>query len=132
MIYCGLLSLLLAEYAANKKCSAVLLCSADSIYPDPGAWRAHNKPSPIQLYQYCIYNSNSFMANSLLVFIVEKRDGQKKQKNKHPGYCEYSFRVCEYPVYANFENPPISFLRFNRRQPFFLYVRKMIVYFRML
>jgi len=27
------LSLLLAEYAANQKCSAVLLCSADSIYP---------------------------------------------------------------------------------------------------
>ena len=25
--------LLLAEYAANQKCSAVLLCSADSIYP---------------------------------------------------------------------------------------------------
>ena len=33
MIYCGLLSLLLAEYAANQKCSAVLLCSADSVYP---------------------------------------------------------------------------------------------------
>ena len=33
MIYTGLLSLLLAEYAANQKCSAVLLCSADSIYP---------------------------------------------------------------------------------------------------
>ena len=32
MIYTGLLSLLLAEYAANQKCSAVLLCSADSIY----------------------------------------------------------------------------------------------------
>ena len=29
-----LISLLLAEYAANQKCSAVLLCSADSIYPD--------------------------------------------------------------------------------------------------
>jgi len=28
MIYTGLLSLLLAEYAANQKCSAVLLCSA--------------------------------------------------------------------------------------------------------
>jgi len=28
-----LLSLLLAEYAANQKYSAVLLCSADSIYP---------------------------------------------------------------------------------------------------
>ena len=26
MIYTGLLSLLLAEYAANQKCSAVLLC----------------------------------------------------------------------------------------------------------
>ena len=34
MIYTGLLSLLLAEYAANEKCSAVLLCSADSIYPE--------------------------------------------------------------------------------------------------
>ena len=33
MIDTGLLSLLLAEYAANQKCSAVLLCSADSIYP---------------------------------------------------------------------------------------------------
>jgi len=33
MIYTGLLSLLLAEHAANQKCSAVLLCSADSIYP---------------------------------------------------------------------------------------------------
>ena len=33
MIYTGLLSLLLAEYAANQKCSAVLLCSADSVYP---------------------------------------------------------------------------------------------------
>ena len=33
MIYTGLLSLLLAEYAANQKCSAILLCSADSIYP---------------------------------------------------------------------------------------------------
>ena len=33
MIYTGLLSLLLAEYAANQKCSAVLLCSVDSIYP---------------------------------------------------------------------------------------------------
>ena len=31
MIYTGLLSLLLAEYAANQKCSAVLNCSADSI-----------------------------------------------------------------------------------------------------
>ena len=37
MIYTGLLSLLLAEYAANQKCSAVLLCSADSIYPLPSA-----------------------------------------------------------------------------------------------
>jgi len=36
MIYTGLLSLLLAEYAANQKCSAVLLCSADSIYPTFG------------------------------------------------------------------------------------------------
>jgi len=27
------LSLLLAEYTATQKCSAVLLCSADSIYP---------------------------------------------------------------------------------------------------
>jgi len=35
MIYTGLFSLLLAEYAANQKCSAVLLCSADSIYPPP-------------------------------------------------------------------------------------------------
>jgi len=35
LIYTGLLSRLLAEYAANQKCSAVLLCSADSIYP---AW----------------------------------------------------------------------------------------------
>jgi len=34
MIYTGLLSLLLAEYAANQKCSTVLLCSADSIYPN--------------------------------------------------------------------------------------------------
>jgi len=33
MIYTGLLSLLLAEYAASQKRSAVLLCSADSIYP---------------------------------------------------------------------------------------------------
>ena len=33
MVYTGLLSLLLAEYAANQKCSGVLLCSADSIYP---------------------------------------------------------------------------------------------------
>ena len=33
MIYTGLLSLLMAEYTANQKCSAVLLCSADSIYP---------------------------------------------------------------------------------------------------
>ena len=33
MIYTDLLSLLLAEYAANQKCSAILLCSADSIYP---------------------------------------------------------------------------------------------------
>jgi len=33
MIYTGLLSLLLAKYAANQKCSAVLLCSAASIYP---------------------------------------------------------------------------------------------------
>jgi len=33
MIYTGLLSLLLAEYAANQRCSAILLCSADSIYP---------------------------------------------------------------------------------------------------
>jgi len=33
MIYTGLLSLLLAEYSASQKCSAVLLCSADSIYP---------------------------------------------------------------------------------------------------
>jgi len=33
MIYTGLLSLLLAEYTATQKCSAVLLCSADSIYP---------------------------------------------------------------------------------------------------
>ena len=31
MIYTGLLSLILAEYAANHKCSAVL-CSAESIY----------------------------------------------------------------------------------------------------
>jgi len=31
--YTGLLSLILAEYAASQKCSAVLLCSADSIYP---------------------------------------------------------------------------------------------------
>ena len=37
MIYTGLLSLLLAEYAANQKCSAVLLCSADSIYPQKTA-----------------------------------------------------------------------------------------------
>ena len=36
MIYTLLLSLLLAEYAANQKCSAVLLCSADSIYPRNG------------------------------------------------------------------------------------------------
>ena len=36
MIYTGLLSVLLAEYAANRKCSAVLLCSADSIYPRVG------------------------------------------------------------------------------------------------
>ena len=28
-----LISLLLAEYAANQKCSALLLCSVDSIYP---------------------------------------------------------------------------------------------------
>jgi len=33
VIYTGLFSILLAEYAANQKCSAVLLCSADSIYP---------------------------------------------------------------------------------------------------
>jgi len=33
MIYTGLLSLLLAEYAASQKCSAVLLWSADSMYP---------------------------------------------------------------------------------------------------
>jgi len=33
MIYTGLLSLLLAEYAAYQKRSAFLLCSADSIYP---------------------------------------------------------------------------------------------------
>jgi len=33
----GKLYLLLAEYAANQKCSAVLLCSADSIYP----WGIH-------------------------------------------------------------------------------------------
>ena len=39
MIYTGLLSLLLAEYAANQKCSAVLLCSADSIYPNWAAIR---------------------------------------------------------------------------------------------
>jgi len=32
MIYTGLLSLLLAEYAASQKCSAILLCSAGSIY----------------------------------------------------------------------------------------------------
>jgi len=38
MIYTGLLSLLLAEYAASQKCSAVLLCSADSIYPIPMQW----------------------------------------------------------------------------------------------
>ena len=39
MIYTGLLSLLLAEYAANQKCSAVLLCSADSIYPRMVSYR---------------------------------------------------------------------------------------------
>ena len=33
MIYTGLLSLLLAEYAANQQCSVFLLCFADSIYP---------------------------------------------------------------------------------------------------
>ena len=33
MVYTGLLSLLLAEYAANQRCSAILLCSADSVYP---------------------------------------------------------------------------------------------------
>ena len=38
MIYTGLLSLSLAEYAANQKCSAVLLGSADSIYPSTGRY----------------------------------------------------------------------------------------------
>ena len=33
VIYTGLSSLLLAEYAASQKCSAILLCSADSVYP---------------------------------------------------------------------------------------------------
>jgi len=35
MVYTGLLLRLLAEYTANQKCSAVLLCSADSIYGYP-------------------------------------------------------------------------------------------------
>ena len=51
MIYTGLLSLLLAEYAANQKCSAVLLCSADSIYPN----FALKRREQISLSNYRIY-----------------------------------------------------------------------------
>ena len=43
MVYTGLLLRLLAEYTANQKCSAVLLCSADSIYPRYVTIRQHTQ-----------------------------------------------------------------------------------------
>ena len=46
MIYTDLLSLLLAEYAANQKCSAILLCSADSIYPIPWSYNIYYNSMP--------------------------------------------------------------------------------------
>ena len=49
MIYTGLLSHLLAEYAANQKCSAVLLCSADTIYPQN--WLLY---SPVVAMTFCL------------------------------------------------------------------------------
>ena len=66
MIYTGLLSLLLAEYAANQKCSAVLLCSADSIYPIIQRNRAKTKTQCMYLPSFLMGMMNAVTYNQLL------------------------------------------------------------------
>ena len=55
MIYTGLLSLLLTEYAANQKCSAVLLCSADSVQTYPLQCGVHCSAVADSVHHTCFH-----------------------------------------------------------------------------